>query len=233
MCDNTKNLRQFFFVSHSCTYLSEEISKSPSNKRSESFCRQRMLVKRLVVRSPAWNCASAGDGRITKEGTGRGLTLAEWRRTNGSSLLHNRARRIDSESASRNAKQREEDRRELHGLHRQGAGRENVHKQGVPLFDGMASRSDHVLEPRKNLRRSDVFLKWCREKIGKMLQVLLALCGRLVRPGFTGASLSFLFSFSFLHLSSISFPLFLFLFLSCSSGPCVRRSGNLAYFTSK
>lgn len=61
------------------TYLREKITESPSNKGSESLCRQRMLVKGFVVGSPSRNSTSSYDGGVTEKRASSGSVLAEWR----------------------------------------------------------------------------------------------------------------------------------------------------------
>lgn len=60
------------------TYLCQEVTKSPPNKRSKSLSGQRSLIKSIVVSSPSWNSASS-DLRITEERTLHGGILAESR----------------------------------------------------------------------------------------------------------------------------------------------------------
>lgn len=59
------------------SYLCEHITKGPANKGSEGLGGQWVLVKRFVVRCPARDSATSGDGSITKKWAVKGGVLAK------------------------------------------------------------------------------------------------------------------------------------------------------------
>ena len=75
------------------TYLRQKVTESPTYKRSERLRRQWVLVKRIIVGSPAWNSASADLGGVTEEWALNSAVLAEGRLDSaGKVLVHRRAR---------------------------------------------------------------------------------------------------------------------------------------------
>jgi hypothetical protein len=95
------------------TYLSEEVPKSPSDKRGECLGSQGILIQRVVVSGPSGNGSSSNlsgilekrtrDGRVSSKG--RLDTLAQLGRRPGG---------VDTESAGSEEGNKEET-EELHG----------------------------------------------------------------------------------------------------------------------
>lgn len=56
-------------IQRKTTYLGEEITEGPANKRSASLGSKGALVKSLVVGGPAGDGTAAGDGGVAEEST--------------------------------------------------------------------------------------------------------------------------------------------------------------------
>ena len=69
------------------TYLSQEVTKGPTNKRSECLRCQRVLVKRVVVGGPSWNGSSTNLSWVTEERALNSGVLAECRFDGASKVL--------------------------------------------------------------------------------------------------------------------------------------------------
>mmetsp|Transcript_20593 Transcript_20593/g.34126 ORF Transcript_20593/g.34126 Transcript_20593/m.34126 type:complete len:224 (-) Transcript_20593:47-718(-) len=95
--------------------LSEEISKSPSNKGGHCLGGQWVLVELIVVSCPSWDSASSGDGGVTEQRTVKSSVLAERGGTSTRSRLGNvLGNRGDSERRSGKAGGGNNETEELH-----------------------------------------------------------------------------------------------------------------------
>lgn len=61
------------------TYLSQEVTEGPANKRSHGLGGQRVLVKRIIVCSPAGNSSTANLDGVAEEGALNSRILTESR----------------------------------------------------------------------------------------------------------------------------------------------------------